>query len=134
MDALVYVLLWAGFFFLPDDAIGCGAHMMGHSHKHERSSPAETPGPDHRVVPPRENIDPVCGMKVDRDSHSTKFWAFPRRSAVGRRRSTASPNARIYQLNRKTDDLVRGAGFDVTRLFCGYGGDLANTHEGAAST
>jgi YHS domain-containing protein len=63
MDSLVYFLLWAGVFFLLM-RFGCGAHVMGHSHKHQGSSLDQTARSEGRTAP-REDIDPVCGMKVD---------------------------------------------------------------------
>ena len=65
MEALVYFLLWAGLFFLMM-RYGCGAHVMGHGHKHDGSSAARTmPGPDGGFASPAKHIDPVCGMEVE---------------------------------------------------------------------
>ena len=65
MEAVVYFLLWAGLIFLMI-RYGCGAHVMGHGHKHETSSAAQrAPSSDSRLALSQEDIDPVCGMKVD---------------------------------------------------------------------
>lgn len=41
MEAVVYFILWAGLFFVMM-RYGCGAHVMGHGHKHDGSSAART--------------------------------------------------------------------------------------------
>ena len=64
MEALIYFLLWAGVFFVMM-RFGCGAHVMGHGHRHGDPSPAQTPRSERRIALPREDIDPVCGMRVD---------------------------------------------------------------------
>jgi YHS domain-containing protein len=65
MEAVVYFLLWAGLFFLVM-RFGCGAHVMGHGHKHHRSSADRTmPVSDGGFASPEKDIDPVCGMEVE---------------------------------------------------------------------
>lgn len=55
MAATLYFLLWALLFFVLM-RFGCGAHVMGHGHRHH--------GADD-IVMPKSATDPVCGMKVE---------------------------------------------------------------------
>jgi YHS domain-containing protein len=65
MEALLYFAVWAAFIFLMM-RFGCGAHVMGHGHhgpmkngREDRSAPDSL-----RWVPPKEDMDPVCGKTV----------------------------------------------------------------------
>lgn len=64
MEAVVYFLVWAGLIFVLM-RYGCGAHVMGHGHKHDSSSARTAPGADGRRASPQGDVDPVCGMRVD---------------------------------------------------------------------
>lgn len=61
----MYLLLWAGAFALMM-RFGCGAHVMGHRHRHEDSTDKPGPGAGGNVPAnaPEQNRDPVCGMNV----------------------------------------------------------------------
>jgi YHS domain-containing protein len=65
MEALIYFALWAGLIFLMM-RFGCGAHVMGHGQGHgdtpERGMPRRSD--EIRWVPPKTDIDPVCGKTV----------------------------------------------------------------------
>ncbi len=65
MEALLYFAVWAAFIFLMM-RFGCGAHVMGHGHretkKHGRGE--QRVSDELRWVPPREDVDPVCGKTV----------------------------------------------------------------------
>ena len=72
MESLIYFLLFAGLMFLTM-RFGCGAHVMGHGHGHSSSEGRES-GPQARLVPPAQEIDPVCGMNVvTADAKSSVF-------------------------------------------------------------
>lgn len=63
METLLYFLLWAALIFFMM-RFGCGAHVMGHRHRHgepKREDNADLPG---RTSPAKAR-DPVCGMTVD---------------------------------------------------------------------
>ena len=64
MQTLVYFLIWGAFFFFMM-RFGCGAHVMGHGHRHADENPGTSPSAnDARWTPPAKDIDPVCGMTV----------------------------------------------------------------------
>lgn len=57
--AIVYFLLWTALIFVML-RFGCGAHVMGHGHRHRGTGdPA-----NGEITPPKEATDPVCGMIV----------------------------------------------------------------------
>lgn len=61
VDALLYFLLWAGFFFVIM-RLGCGAHVAGHA---GNSAGSKSGAPDQlRWIPPETDTDPVCGKTV----------------------------------------------------------------------
>jgi YHS domain-containing protein len=65
MGTLLYFTVYAGLFFLMM-RFGCGAHVMGHGHRHHDRQGA---GPPRHLdsglwVPPETAVDPVCGMTV----------------------------------------------------------------------
>jgi YHS domain-containing protein len=62
MEALIYFIFWALVIFLMM-RFGCGAHVMGHGHKSERSSD-RTGSSQLRWIPPEQDRDPVCGTTV----------------------------------------------------------------------
>ena len=67
MEALVYFVIWGVFIFLMM-RMGCGSHVMGHSHRHggageEKGQDAER-RQDLKWYPPAEDIDPVCKKQV----------------------------------------------------------------------
>lgn len=64
LQTILYFLVWAGVIFLMM-RFGCGAHVMGHGHHHDRSSSGNrTDGASKRWLPPEQTVDPVCGMTV----------------------------------------------------------------------
>ncbi len=65
METLLYFALWAAAIFLMM-RFGCGAHMMGHGHRHEHGSQknGQQPTDELRWVPPEKGTDPVCGKTV----------------------------------------------------------------------
>lgn len=65
MEALLYFAVWAGLIFLMM-RFGCGAHIMGHGkgNRPAQTKPEEAGDPEVRWVPPKEDIDPVCGKTV----------------------------------------------------------------------
>jgi YHS domain-containing protein len=65
MGTLLYFIVFAGLFFLMM-RVGCGAHVMGHGHRHNERHGAD-PLQDRysaRSVPPDTALEPVCGMSV----------------------------------------------------------------------
>lgn len=69
MEALIYFALWAGLIFLMM-RFGCGAHIMGHGHRHHGARDKGTPqsADEIRWVPPETDVDPVCGKTVHTDT------------------------------------------------------------------
>jgi YHS domain-containing protein len=65
METLLYLALWGAAIFLMM-RFGCGAHMMGHGHGHERGAKkdGQQPAGEMRWVPPETDTDPVCGKAV----------------------------------------------------------------------
>ena len=55
METLLYVVLWAAAIFLMM-RFGCGAHMMGHGHRHEHGSQknGQQPTDELRWVDPKK--------------------------------------------------------------------------------
>ena len=69
MEALLYFAVWAGLIFLMM-RFGCGAHVMGPGHSHDKktqSEPGNVDKPALRWVPPARDVDPVCGKTVATD-------------------------------------------------------------------
>lgn len=68
MEALLYFALWAGLIFLML-RFGCGAHVMGHGHGHQRTDGQDAPqnADQPRWIPPETDMDPVCGKTVHTD-------------------------------------------------------------------
>ena len=66
MDALLYFALWAGLVFLLM-RFGCGAHVMGHRHSERSATSTSSDGPSDvpHWIPPKIDIDPVCGRTID---------------------------------------------------------------------
>jgi YHS domain-containing protein len=67
MNSLVFFLIWGGLFFLMM-RFGCGAHVMGHGHRHSDSPSGghdASPRPRPLQAPPDKEIDPVCHMAVE---------------------------------------------------------------------
>jgi len=61
---VLYFLLLAGLFFAMM-RLGCGAHIMGHSHHHGGTGSGDHDDDSNvRWVPPDRTVDPVCGMTV----------------------------------------------------------------------
>ena len=56
---IVYYLVWAGLIFFMM-RYGCGAHIMGHGHRHSGSHA----GRHGRWSAPDQAVDPVCGMTI----------------------------------------------------------------------
>lgn len=63
MGTLLYFIVFAGLFFLMM-RFGCGAHLMGHGHRHHEWRGAEQDRDNARWVPPDTAVDPVCRMRV----------------------------------------------------------------------
>jgi YHS domain-containing protein len=64
MQTLLYFLLWAGAIFLMM-RFGCGAHVMGHRHRHDTGQSSQ---------PPEKAVDPVCGMTVETATAKSSFF------------------------------------------------------------
>ena len=80
MNSLLYFLLWAGFFFVMM-RFGCGAHVMGHGHRHSGSrTDGHDPSPHdgQLAAPPGKAVDPVCHMNVE----TAKFRSFSDRKSI----------------------------------------------------
>jgi len=61
---ILYFLLLAGLFVVMM-RVGCGAHIMGHGHRHGATGSNDHGGDSNaRWVPPDRAVDPVCGMTV----------------------------------------------------------------------
>lgn len=60
MQTVLYLLFWAGLFFVMM-RFGCGAHIMGHGH---HGSHGDENQPADRLREPAMATDPVCGMTV----------------------------------------------------------------------
>ncbi|HVC63609.1 MAG TPA: YHS domain-containing protein [Acetobacteraceae bacterium] len=69
MNSGIESLLWYGlialaFFFMMRG--GCGAHVMGHGHRHHGEEPHSPSGSGgSALLPSGKAIDPVCGTEVD---------------------------------------------------------------------
>lgn len=65
MEALLHFAVWAVLIFLVM-RFGCGAHVMGHDRggKPADGADASTGGQQVRWIPPKRNVDPVCGTTV----------------------------------------------------------------------
>ncbi len=72
MQSLLYFLLWAGIIFFMM-RFGCGAHVMGHGHRH-RHDGSEPRGGGHSMTPTTEAKDPVCGMTVQTATAKTTAY------------------------------------------------------------
>ena len=60
MESIVYFLLWAALIFVMM-RFGCGAHILGHGHRHRGGGDRTNGG----IAPPKAATDPVCGMTVE---------------------------------------------------------------------
>ena len=65
ISTVIYFLIWAGIFALMM-RFGCGAHVMGHGHRHDESAGerGHTPENSASLNPPERDVDPVCGMSI----------------------------------------------------------------------
>lgn len=73
MDSLIYFLLIAGLFILMM-RFGCGAHVMGHGHRHGGSGNPDR-GPERTPWnAPAQDKDPVCGMTVETASAKSSLY------------------------------------------------------------
>jgi YHS domain-containing protein len=84
-----YFLLWAGLFAVMM-RFGCGAHVMGHGHSHDETSP-HSGGADSSSTA----TDPVCGMSVATADAKTALYrgkAFYFCSAACREKFEAAPS------------------------------------------
>jgi YHS domain-containing protein len=76
LDTIVTLALFAGALFLMmrlghgGHALGCGGHAMGHAHSHVGSGSADpaAAGGASRLLSADRDVDPVCGMAVDKAS------------------------------------------------------------------
>lgn len=73
MESLIYFLLIAALFVFMM-RFGCGAHVMGHGHRHGRSGGAERGPGDARWNEPARDKDPVCGMMVETASAKSGLY------------------------------------------------------------
>jgi YHS domain-containing protein len=108
MDSLIYFLVVAGLFFFMM-RFGCGAHVMGHGHRHGGHS-----GHDNQQNPPARTTDPVCGMTVETASaksslHQGRAYYFC--SATCRDKFEASPEtyAKGAEGSSQTKEAGHGA-------------------------
>lgn len=109
MQSLIYFLLVAGLFIFMM-RFGCGAHVMGHGHRHGRhdhgGGDAESGGPG---TTPRQAKDPVCGMTVETAAAKSTFHggvAYYFCSTSCRDKFEASPKSYIQPLsatNQRTE-------------------------------
>ena len=67
MEALIYFLLVAALFAVMM-RFGCGAHVLGHRGK-------AGSGDQTRLVPPKKDKDPVCGMIVETAKAKTSVYS-----------------------------------------------------------
>jgi len=100
MQSLIYFLLVAGLFIFMM-RFGCGAHVMGHGHRHGRhgGGDAESGGPG---TTPRQAKDPVCGMTVETATAKSTFYggvAYYFCSTSCRDKFEASPKSYIQPLS-----------------------------------
>lgn len=105
MEALIYFALWAGLIFLMM-RFGCGAHVLGHGHGHRGAPDKGKPQRSDELlwVPPKTDIDPVCGKTVHTDKakpsvHDGMVYYFCSREC--RERFEAAPH--LY-LGTKSDE------------------------------
>jgi YHS domain-containing protein len=104
-DTIVNVGLFAAAMFLMF-RFGCGRHMMGHA-----QSPAHAGAHGGGGASPpatNEDVDPVCGMTVDRSSASTatfqgKIYYFCSDSC--RRKFEESPAAYMAKVNSSPREM-----------------------------
>ncbi len=73
MSALLYFILWAGFFFLMM-RFGCGAHVMGHGHGGHKGHDGPSIGDRAQWAPPETDVDPVCRMSVRTDGAKSSIY------------------------------------------------------------
>jgi len=76
MEALLYFVFWAGLIFLMM-RFGCGSHIMGHGHgnEHAKNESGKAGDPGLRWVPPKQDIDPVCGRTVTTENAKPSVYA-----------------------------------------------------------
>ncbi len=67
MDALLWFAAWAVLFFVMM-RFGCGAHVMGHAHKHGAGTDAAAGRDSMRWAARATAIDPVCHMTANTNS------------------------------------------------------------------
>lgn len=65
---VVYFLVWAGLIFFMM-RFGCGAHVMGHAHRHGGSHSDDT------WNAPEKAADPVCGMTIATQGAKSTVYA-----------------------------------------------------------
>ena len=72
-DTIVTLALFAGAFLLMMRYGGCGAHAFGHAHAQggARSDSERGPPGGSQVLSADRDVDPVCGMTVDKASAKT---------------------------------------------------------------
>jgi YHS domain-containing protein len=62
-QAVLYFLIWAAFFALMM-RVGCGAHVMGHQHRHTGEARPGESDTDALSEAPAQAVDPVCSKLV----------------------------------------------------------------------
>jgi len=72
MSIMFYFLVWGAIIFVMM-RFGCGAHVMGHGHRHDGATSDVSPFQGSaRWAPSIKAVDPVCGMTVETaDSKTT---------------------------------------------------------------
>ena len=73
MESLIYFLVVAALFVLMM-RFGCGAHVMGHGHRHRRSGDSSPDSEAGRWNTPAQDKDPVCGMTVETASAKSSLY------------------------------------------------------------
>ncbi len=64
LASVLYFVIWAVLFFVMM-RYGCGAHIMGHAHHHGETGSSQRGNDQNlRWIPPKQSVDPVCGMTV----------------------------------------------------------------------
>ena len=107
MQSLIYFLVIAGLFLFMM-RFGCGAHVMGHGHRHGGSGHS---GHDSQKDPPAGATDPVCGMTVETASAKSSLYqgrAYYFCSPACRDKFEASPQAYATEGSSQMKEMEHG--------------------------
>ena len=76
LDTIVTLALFAGAFLLMMRYGGCGAHAFGHAPAHggAESDSGSAAARGSQLLSADRDVDPVCGMTVDRTSAKTAVY------------------------------------------------------------